>query len=194
MNYINTTTGEYPVSEASIRTYYPNTSFPVPFQAPEEYSFVFPSPQPEHNRVTQSVREVTPVLTSKGHWEQRWEVVPLFSDYTDSSGVLHTIQEQEAVAIANDNALIAALARETAKQARQAAVENITVTTAAGNTFDGDETSQTRMNRAILVLSSGAASTVPWVLADNTVIQATAAELTEALAKAGAAQAALWVI
>ena len=194
MNYINTTTGEYPVSEASIRTYYPNTSFPVPFQAPEEYSFVFPAPQPEHNRVTKSVREGTPVLTDKGHWEQRWEVVPLFSEYTDSSGVLHTIQEQEAVAIANDNALIAALARETAKQARQVAVENITVTTAAGNTFDGDETSQSRMNRAILVLSSGAASTVPWVLADNTAIQATAAELTEALAKAGAAQAALWVI
>lgn len=84
--------------------------------------------------------------------------------------------------------------REAAKQARAAAVENIKVTTAAGNTFDGDEISQTRMSRAILVLSTGAAASVPWVLADNTVIQADAVELTEALALAGAAQAALWVL
>ena len=84
--------------------------------------------------------------------------------------------------------------REEAKAARSVAVENIKVTTAAGNTFDGDETSQTRMSRAILVLSTGAAASVPWVLADNTVIQADIAELTEALALAGAAQAALWVI
>lgn len=181
-------------TERDIRAALPNTSFPYPFSPPEGYVLVFPSPQPDHNRVTESVREVTPVLTDKGHWEQRWEVVPLFSEYTDSSGVLHTIQEQESVAIANDNTLIATLARETAKQARQVAVENITVTTSAGNTFDGDEASQTRMARAILVLSSGAASTVTWVLADNTVIQATEAELTEALAKAGEAQAAMWVI
>ena len=84
--------------------------------------------------------------------------------------------------------------REIAKVARAVAVENIKVTTAAGNTFDGDETSQTRMSRAILVLSTGAATSVPWVLADNTVIQATASELTEALALAGQAQAALWII
>lgn len=84
--------------------------------------------------------------------------------------------------------------REQAKAARQQAVERIKVTTAAGNTFDGDEVSQTRMDRAITVLSTGYAATVPWVLADNTVIQADIAELTEALAKAGAAQAALWVL
>lgn len=84
--------------------------------------------------------------------------------------------------------------REEAKAARAAAVEAITVTTAAGNTFDGDEISQARMSRAILVLSTGAAASVPWVLADNTVIQASAAELTEALALAGAEQARLWVL
>ena len=84
--------------------------------------------------------------------------------------------------------------REQAKAARSAAVAAITVTTAAGHTFDGDETSQARMSRAILVLSTGAAASVPWVLADNTVIQATAAELAEALALAGAEQARLWVL
>ena len=84
--------------------------------------------------------------------------------------------------------------REEAKAARAAAVGNIKVTTQSGNTFDGDETSQTRMSRAILVLSTGAAASVPWVLADNTVIQASAAELTEALALAGAEQARFWVL
>lgn len=84
--------------------------------------------------------------------------------------------------------------REAAKAARAAAVDNIKVTTQAGHTFDGDETSQTRMSRAILVLSTGAAASVPWVLADNTVIQADIAELTEALALAGAEQARLWVL
>lgn len=84
--------------------------------------------------------------------------------------------------------------REEAKAARAVAVANIKVTTAAGNTFDGDEVAQTRMARAVLVLSTGAALSVPWVLADNSVIQADIAELTEALALAGAAQAALWVI
>lgn len=82
--------------------------------------------------------------------------------------------------------------REAAKAARAVAVDNIKVTTQAGNTFDGDEMSQARMSRAVLVLSTGAAASVPWVLADNTVIQATAAELTEALALAGAEQARLW--
>ena len=84
--------------------------------------------------------------------------------------------------------------REAAKQARAVAVDNIKVTTQAGNTFDGDEMSQARMSRAVLILSTGFASEVPWVLADNTVIQADAAELTEALALSGQAQAALWAL
>jgi hypothetical protein len=83
---------------------------------------------------------------------------------------------------------------EIAKYNRLLAVNNIKVTTQAGNTFDGDETSQTRMARAILVLSTGAATSIPWVLADNTVIQASASELTEALTLAGAEQARLWIL
>lgn len=84
--------------------------------------------------------------------------------------------------------------REAAKAARAVAVDNIKVTTQAGNTFDGDEMSQARMSRAVLILSTGFASEVPWVLADNTVIQADAAELTEALALSGQAQASLWAL
>jgi hypothetical protein len=84
--------------------------------------------------------------------------------------------------------------RETAKAERAEAVANITVTTAAGNTFDGDETSQGRMARAIIALQATGTASVNWVLADNAVIEATTAELTEALALSGAAQAALWLI
>ena len=80
------------------------------------------------------------------------------------------------------------------KQDRTEAVRSIKVTTVAGNTFDGDEESQGRMARAILGLEViGPEATATWVLADNSVIQATAAELREALALAGAEQARLWV-
>lgn len=84
-------------------------------------------------------------------------------------------------------------AREAWKAQRAEAVRAIKVTTAAGNTFDGDETSQARMARAILGLQASTSPTVTWVLSDNSVIQATGAELQEALALAGAEQARLWV-
>lgn len=84
--------------------------------------------------------------------------------------------------------------REQAKRARAAAVAAITVTTADGKTFDGDETSQDRMARAIVAMQlAGAASTL-WILADNTPAQVTVAQLGEALALAGAAQTAIWVV
>lgn len=85
--------------------------------------------------------------------------------------------------------------REELKAQRTAAVEAIKVTTAAGNTFDGDEVSQGRMSRAIIALGAApSGATVNWVLADNTVLNATQAELTEALLLAGQAQAAIWII
>ena len=82
--------------------------------------------------------------------------------------------------------------REEWKAERSAAVEAIKVTTLAGNTFDGDEVSQGRMVRAISSMED--ADSVVWVLADNSVIQATKAELKEALRLAGSAQAAIWVL
>lgn len=84
--------------------------------------------------------------------------------------------------------------REQFKVERAAAVAAIQVTTQSGNTFDGDEISQGRMARAILGLqASGPSSVVSWVLADNSVIMATAAELLEALMLAGSEQSRLWV-
>ena len=89
----------------------------------------------------------------------------------------------------------APLSRDELKAQRDAAVAAIQVTTAAGNTFDGDETSQERMTRAVVALGAAPAdTTVNWVLADNSVLDASQAELTEALMLAGAAQAAIWVL
>lgn len=88
---------------------------------------------------------------------------------------------------------LAAVALSRAKQERLSSVEDIHVTTASGKVFDGDEVSQGRMARAIIVLSA-AGGTANWVLADNTVAQVTAAELTEALALAGAEQARVWIL
>jgi len=96
---------------------------------------------------------------------------------------------------AEDKAADAALAaRQEWKADRAEAVAAIKVTTQAGNTFDGDEISQARMARAILGLQeAGEGATVTWVLADNTPVAVTAAELYEALHLAGAEQARLWV-
>jgi len=82
-------------------------------------------------------------------------------------------------------------ARNQFKLDRAEAMRSLTVTTQSGWVFDADETSQTRMSRAITIMND--VETTVWVLADNTPIQATKAELKEALRLAGEAQAALWV-
>lgn len=86
-------------------------------------------------------------------------------------------------------------ARSKGKAVRADAINSIVVTTAAGNAFDGDEISQGRMARAIIGLqAAGEGTTVKWVLHDNKAVDVTAAELTEALTKAGEVQSTLWVI
>jgi|688.fasta_scaffold20732_1 hypothetical protein len=84
-------------------------------------------------------------------------------------------------------------ARAAAKVARASAVSAITVTV-GDKVFDGDETSQTRMARAIIGMQAAGAPTINWTLANNISAPVTVAELTEALILAGQAQAALWPI
>lgn len=73
MNYINVTSGSYPITESQIRAEYPNTSFSVPFKAPAEYAYVFPAPA-TYDPVTQTATPAAPEQTVLGHWEQRWTV------------------------------------------------------------------------------------------------------------------------
>ena len=156
-----------------VRNLFPSKSFPADGQidTPEVSSYA-PAQTPQYNPATHAVREAAPV-----GGVQQWEIYP-----------------RPAEEVAANQAAAAQAAREQAKAQRQAAVDAIKVTTQAGNTFDGDETSQTRMTRAVLAMQATGALSVTWVLADNTVIQVTAQELTEALALAGAEQARLWVI
>lgn len=96
--------------------------------------------------------------------------------------VIYTRKSDEQIAEAT-------LAKD--KQERAQAVAEIIVTTTAGKSFDGNEDAQNRMARALLGL--GDADTMPWVLADNTIVQVTKAELQEALRLSGTAMAELWV-
>ena len=77
------------------------------------------------------------------------------------------------------------------KASRAELVGAIKVTTLAGNEFDGDETSQTRMSRAITIMTD--TDTTMWILANDEAIMVGKAEMMEALKLAGEAQTALWV-
>ena len=94
------------VSQGELRRRNPNTSFPAVWDQSTldllGVAPIFPSPRPEYNHVTQTVREIAPSLTDKGHWEQQWEVVSAFTEYIDDQGVVHTVADQEAAAIARE--------------------------------------------------------------------------------------------
>ena len=81
--------------------------------------------------------------------------------------------------------------RDKLKRERAKAVNSITVEV-NDRVFDGDELSQLRMLRAIMLLDDS--QTMPWTLADNTIVDTNKAELTQAISLAGAEQSALWQI
>lgn len=84
--------------------------------------------------------------------------------------------------------------RASFKVVRTQAVERIIVTTASGRVFDGDEASQGRMARVILGLHGHPdATTVKWVLHDNTMVDVEVSELREALRLSSLNQTELWV-
>ncbi len=99
----------------------------------------------------------------------------------------------ESIPDALDDAAQALVLAQQTKMHRTEAVARICVTTASGKTFDGDETSQTRMARAVVALQAAGQTETLWVLADNTPTAVTLDELAEALALAGAEQTRLWV-
>ena len=82
------------------------------------------------------------------------------------------------------------------KADRAEAVSKITVTV-DGMEFDGDETAQDRMARAITMFQANnlpADYQTDWVLADNTIAKVTVTQLSQALLLAGKEQTALWTI
>ena len=87
-NYIFLPDSSYPHSESSIRAANPQTSFPAQFRPPEGYEIVFPAPAPTCDPVTQIAREITPVLTNKGHYEQAWEIVEKYDNQEDKDAAI----------------------------------------------------------------------------------------------------------
>lgn len=85
--------------------------------------------------------------------------------------------------------VLAPYARTLFKKLRAEKVANITVGV-DGMVFDGDETSQQRMARSILVMND--TEQITWILSDNTPASVTKAQLELALRKAGEAQTQLW--
>lgn len=69
-----------------------------------------------------------------------------------------------------------------AKQARDEALNSITVTTSMGNIFDGRDKDRARMNEVIQASSILGVTETQWKLHDNTVATITLDELKEALA------------
>jgi hypothetical protein len=104
MEYFNTLTQAYPLSENDIKRAFPNTSFSIPFVPPENYVHVAETAPPEYSPVIQYAKKLLPQLSPKSsfQYEQQWEIVPRFVEYTDENDVVHTVAEQEAAAIALD--------------------------------------------------------------------------------------------
>ena len=95
-----------------------------------------------------------------------------------------------------DDDKAAELKMSEAKTDRAEAVSRITVEV-DGMVFDGDETAQDRMARAITMFQASGLPddyTTAWVLADNTVAQVTVSQLARALLLAGQKQTELWTI
>ena len=77
-NLIKLDTNEYPVSTTEFLNRHQQYSFPQ--QTPYEefgYAVVFPAPPPTYDLMTQYAREIAPVLTVKGHWEQQYDILDL---------------------------------------------------------------------------------------------------------------------
>lgn len=131
------------------------------------------TPYPEYERFYFSLSE-DDAINKNGVWKRQWKLEP----------IEHTEEE-----IANYELL-------KAKQERSKKVSQITVEV-DGMIFDGNETSQERMSRAItaaLASNISTDTTTTWVLHDNTVATPTIAQLATALRLAGEEQTRLWTI
>ena len=87
---------------SEIRTFFNNVSFPEVIDESMLQEFgtypVAQTPVPAYDAFVSKVVEGVPVFQGE-QWQQSWEVVPRFSEYTDAEGVVHTVAEQKAAAI-----------------------------------------------------------------------------------------------
>ena len=85
MQYINTDTGDYPVTLADIKAAHPLTLFPSDFaEAFGDYAPVQPVAAPDYDSATHKAVELPPVLV-EGEWRQSWAVDPLSQQEIDAA-------------------------------------------------------------------------------------------------------------
>jgi len=84
MFYINTVSGEYPITEEFIRAEHPNTSFTKPFVPLAPYASVAETLKPEYDHMTHKLVEVAPVQTDNGYVRQ-WLIENLFADVIEKN-------------------------------------------------------------------------------------------------------------
>jgi hypothetical protein len=75
--YLHLASGRWPLSKKDIISENPQTSYPASFPVPDGYALVFPAPAPTVDPITQIAREIAPVLTQLGTYQQAYEVVEL---------------------------------------------------------------------------------------------------------------------
>lgn len=133
------------MSEQEIRSLFPNTSFPIPFIAPEGFVWVFPAPSPTVSELQVAVRDGVE-QDSKGNWVEKWLIKDMFSDIVEDGVVVKTKLQQETEYLAK-------LAKEKAdsifKQITDAASERL------------DSFAKTRNYDSILSACTYATSSVP---------------------------------
>lgn len=84
-HYINTLTGDYPVTFEQLRAQYPQTMFPQDFAGDfAHFASVSMDDYPAYDAATHKVVALAPVLTD-GEWRQAWYVVALNQQEIDDA-------------------------------------------------------------------------------------------------------------
>lgn len=87
------------VYENEFRSMYPDTSFPTVLSVDLLNDFgadpVLNAPQPIPGEFEVVVLDGS-VEDSLGNWIQNWVIRPMFTEYTDDEGVIHTVEAQQA--------------------------------------------------------------------------------------------------
>jgi hypothetical protein len=97
MLFVDKKTGSV-LSDVEIRLLHSNVSFPVNFTPDIIESFgyepVFEGPKPRTSAPYETV-EKDNVVKINGKWYINYVIGPVFEEYTDSEGVLHTVEQQK---------------------------------------------------------------------------------------------------
>lgn len=96
MQFRNRDTGLL-IDEAGLRKLYPNVSFPLNLTTDiiDQFGYdpVFDGPQPTVKPPYETLEAAEPTKIS-GKWYTNYVVGPVFKEYTDEQGILHTVTEQ----------------------------------------------------------------------------------------------------